>query len=282
MKLLLCSASVLAVAFSMTSLAKADNLSDTIGQPIIDQMSEFSNGNLINRAINSAAINGSVNIVGLPNSEQSLAISGAVDIGLSGNVGLEGTNIDLTDLTVGAGDLAIDVDSHLRANVALEATSNIGGAIIKSTDVIKTVAAGAVNTGHIATALATTSDSTSGSLGINLGDLAYANGEISQASASTSSTAAEALAAEGTFASLGSLSVDLNAQVASSTSGPALGVYAVNEAFNNADINGSVNILGNGTDLAGISTVAAGAVNTGTISLGFDGAALNSAINGGN
>lgn len=270
----LASASVATIILGIGSAAQAQNLSNTIGQPVIDQMSQFENGNWINRAINTAEIDGSVNIIGIPNIEESSSISGAIDVGL-------GVGIDISNPLAGSVQLGVDVNGHLRANVSIEETSKVGGAIVKSTDVIKTVAAGAVNTGHIASAVAATSDTSSTTSNISLTDLKYVNGEVSQASASTSNTAAEALAAEGTFASLGSLSASTNQTVASSTSGPAMGVYAVNEAFNNADINGSVNILGNGTDLAGISTVAAGAVNTGTISLGFDGAGLNSAINGG-
>ncbi|HHV68569.1 hypothetical protein L614_004200000070 [Ochrobactrum sp. J50] len=275
------SASVAAIILGFGSAAQAQTLSNTIGQPVIDQMSQFENGNWINRAINTAAIDGSVNIIGIPNIEESSSISGAIDVGLGAGIDLEGSGIDITNPLAGAIELGVDVNAHLKANVSIEETSKVGGAIVKSTDVIKTVAAGAVNTGHIATAVSAASDSSSTTANISLSDLKYVNGEVSQASASTSNTAAEALAAEGTFASLGNLSVGISQTVASSSSGPAMGVYAVNEAFNNADINGSVNILSNGTDLAGISTVAAGAVNTGTISLGFDGAALNSAINGG-
>jgi len=219
-----------------------------------------------------------VNIIGVPNFNESSSISGAVDIGVAGDVDIQGS---LVDPAAAAAQVKAAVNAHLLANVDIDEASSIGGAIVKSTDVIKTVAAGAVNTGHIATAVSAASNSSSTTANISLTDLKYLDGEVSQASASTSSTAADALAAEGTFASLGNLSVGINQTVASSTSGPAMGVYAVNEAFNNADINGSVNILSNGTDLAGISTVAAGAVNTGTISLGFDGAGLNSAINGG-
>lgn len=281
MNKLFASASVAAIILGFGSAAQAQTLSNTIGQPVIDQMSQFENGNWINRAINTAAIDGSVNIIGIPNIEESSSISGAIDVGLGAGIDLEGSGIDITNPLAGAIELGVDVNAHLKANVSIEETSKVGGAIVKSTDVIKTVAAGAVNTGHIATAVSAASDSSSTTANISLSDLKYVNGEVSQASASTSNTAAEALAAEGTFASLGNLSVGISQTVASSSSGPAMGVYAVNEAFNNADINGSVNILSNGTDLAGISTVAAGAVNTGTISLGFDGAALNSAINGG-
>src|SRR5690606_28237021 len=163
----------------------------------------------------------------------------------------------------------IEIDQHLLANVSIEESTKIGGAIVASTAEIKTVAAGAVNTGHIASAAATSVNETNIGLNVSLSDLTYVDGEVSQAAAATSQTSSEAFSAEGTFASLGNLSVGLNASVSESTSGPALNVYAVNEAFNNADINGSVNILSNGTDLAGISTVAAGAVNTGTTSLGF-------------
>ncbi|MBM7328008.1 hypothetical protein JS562_33740 [Agrobacterium sp. S2] len=274
----LASASVAAIILGIGSAAQAQSLSKTIGQPVIDQMSQFENGNWINRAINTSEIDGSVNIIGVPNFNESSSISGAVDIGVAGDVDIQGS---LVDPAAAAAQVKAAVNAHLLANVDIDEASSIGGAIVKSTDVIKTVAAGAVNTGHIATAVSAASNSSSTTANISLTDLKYLDGEVSQASASTSSTAADALAAEGTFASLGNLSVGINQTVASSTSGPAIGVYAVNEAFNNADINGSVNILSNGTDLAGISTVAAGAVNTGTISLGFDGAGLNSAINGG-
>ncbi|GLU29716.1 MULTISPECIES: hypothetical protein [Brucella/Ochrobactrum group] len=281
MKKFLVSTSTAMLLLGVGTASNAQTLSDTIGQPVIDQMRQFENGNWINRAVNTGEIDGSVNIIGVPNFEATREISGSIDTGLSAGVDLEAVSVDITNPLASGIELGVDVDAHLKANVSLEETVKIGGAIVKSTEVIKTVAAGAVNTGHIATAVSAANTSTTTSMEVSLTDLKYLDGEVSQASASTSSTAAEALAADGTFASLGNLSLGINNTVASSTSGPALGVYAVNEAFNNADINGSVNILSNGTDLAGISTVAAGAVNTGTISLGFDGAALNSALNGG-
>lgn len=281
MKKFLVSTSTAMLFLGVGTASNAQTLSDTIGQPVIDQMRQFENGNWINRAVNTGEIDGSVNIIGVPNFEATREISGSIDTGLSAGVDLEAVSVDITNPLASGIELGVDVDAHLKANVSLEETVKIGGAIVKSTEVIKTVAAGAVNTGHIATGVSAANTSTTTSMEVSLTDLKYLDGEVSQASASTSSTAAEALAADGTFASLGNLSLGINNTVASSTSGPALGVYAVNEAFNNADINGSVNILSNGTDLAGISTVAAGAVNTGTISLGFDGAALNSALNGG-
>lgn len=281
MKKFLVSTSTAMLLLGVGTASNAQTLSDTIGQPVIDQMRQFENGNWINRAVNTGEIDGSVNIIGVPNFEATREISGSIDTGLSAGVDLEAVSVDITNPLASGIELGVDVDAHLKANVSLEETIKFGGAIVKSTEVIKTVAAGAVNTGHIATAVSAANTSTTTSMDVSLTDLKYLDGEVSQASASTSSTAAEALAADGTFASLGNLSFGINNTVASSTSGPALGVYAVNEAFNNADINGSVNILSNGTDLAGISTVAAGAVNTGTISLGFDGAALNSALNGG-
>lgn len=279
---LLCTASVLAVGLGVASTASAQSLSDTIGQPVIDQMQQFSDGNWINRAINTGEIDGSVNIIGVPNIETSSSISGAVDIGIDVGLGLEGSGVDLSNPLGGAIELDANLHGHLLANVSIEESTKIGGAVVASTAEIKTVAAGAVNTGHIASAAATSVNNTNIGLDFGLSDLTYVDGEVSQAAAATSQTSSEAFAADGTFASLGNLSVGLNASVSQSTSGPALNVYAVNEAFNNADINGSVNILSNGTDLAGIATVAAGAVNTGTTSLGFNGAALNNAINGGN
>ncbi|NKC23353.1 hypothetical protein HED50_22115 [Ochrobactrum oryzae] len=214
------SASVAAIILGFGSAAQAQTLSNTIGQPVIDQMSQFENGNWINRAINTAAIDGSVNIIGIPNIEESSSISGAIDVGLGAGIDLEGSGIDITNPLAGAIELGVDVNAHLKANVSIEETSKVGGAIVKSTDVIKTVAAGAVNTGHIATAVSAASDSSSTTANISLSDLKYVNGEVSQASASTSNTAAEALAAEGTFASLGNLSVGISQTVASSSSGP--------------------------------------------------------------
>lgn len=277
----LTSASIAALIIGISGAANAQNLSDTIGQPIIDQMSGFQEANLINRAINNADINGSVNIVVLPNIDNSSSVSGAVDIGLAAGLTLEGSGVDIANPLGGALELAVGLDAHLKANVSLVQNATSGGAIVKSTDVIKTVAAGAINTGNIATAVSSASEASSTVANISLSDLTYLDGEVSHASASTSNTSAEALAAIGTYASLSGLNVDLQSSTSSASSGPASGVYAVNEAFNSGNINGSVNILSNGTDLAGISTVAAGALNTGTISLGFDGAALNSAINGG-
>src|SRR5690606_7696056 len=93
----LCTASVLAVGLGVASTASAQSLSDTIGQPVIDQMQQFSDGNWINRAINTGEIDGSVNIISVPNIETSSSISGAVDIGIDVGLGLEGSGVDLSN-----------------------------------------------------------------------------------------------------------------------------------------------------------------------------------------
>lgn len=64
---------------------------------------------------------------------------------------------------------------------------------------------------------------------------------------------------------------------------PAIEVSALNAAWNDQEVDASISIDVDGS-LAGIdgaATTAVGALNTGTISMGYSGAALNSALNGG-
>jgi len=265
------------LALGVVSPAAADSLSQSIGNPIIEQMEGFDTGNWINRAVNANAIDASVNINAFPNIESSNSFESAVNIGIAVNIDAEGSGTLLS----GAGITGFVGNGHLLADVSAENSFSFGNAIVASTEEIKTVAAGAINTGHIASVASAGSSQGNFAMGGSLSDLTYLNGEASSAAAATTNTSAEAFSGKGQYASLGGLSASASGAFAEASSGPATGVYAVNEAFNNATINGSVDIISNGTALAGISTLAAGALNTGSISFGFDGAALNSAINGG-
>jgi len=257
----------------------AQSLSDAVGTDVISQMGAFQTGNWVNRAINIGEIDASVNITAFPNLE---TVDISHDVRDIGDTTAARTEVSYVTGNV-AGTLNVsDSTAHSVINTFTESRTVIGGAVVGSSAEIKTVAAGAINTGHIAAAASSDSATTSGSFDGSLEDLTYLDGEVSSATASTTNTSAEAFAGDGVYASLGGASLSSSFQSSMSSSNIATGVYAVNEAFNNASINGSVSIVANGTDLAGISTLAAGALNTGSLSLGFDGAALNSAINGGN
>jgi len=266
------------LALGVVSPAAAQSLSDAIGQPVIDQMRQYTTGNWVNRAINVAPIDASVDITANHNIEQVNIGHTTTDIGDTLNTRQESSSVN----GVIAGILNITEDSaYSVTSNYVEARTYTGGAIVASTAEISTVAAGAINTGHIASVGTAASSKDSFSFDGSLDDLTYLDGEVSSAAASTTNTSAEAFGGSGVYASLGGLNLSSSMEFASASSGPAAGVYAVNEAYNNAGINGSVSIIANGTDLAGISSLAAGALNTGSISFGFDGAALNSAINGG-
>jgi len=266
------------LALGVVSPAAAQSLSDAIGQPVIDQMRQYTTGNWVNRAINVAPIDASVDITANHNIEQVNIGHTTTDIGDTLNTRQESSSVN----GVIAGILNITEDSaYSVTSNYVEARTYTGGAIVASTAEISTVAAGAINTGHIASVGTAASSKDSFSFDGSLDDLTYLDGQVSSAAASTTNTSAEAFGGSGVYASLGGLNLSSSMEFASASSGPAAGVYAVNEAYNNAGINGSVSIIANGTDLAGISSLAAGALNTGSISFGFDGAALNSAINGG-
>lgn len=265
------SASALAVALAFTSAASAQSLSDTIGTGLIDLQSQFADGNLINQAINTGAIDASVNIDAAHVVTDNLYVEGSLglDVGLAAS--LEGSLAD----PAAAAQLALEANLGLDLWLVYNQTQEVVGGIINSTEEIKTVAAGAINTGDIASSIASAETGGEISLALNVNDLNYINGELASAAASTSNTSAESLVANGTVFQLGGLGVELGGSFYQNASGPLTDIYAVNQAFNNADINGSVNLNGLGTNLAGISTTAAGALNTGTISFGFDGSALS-------
>jgi len=149
---------------------------------------------------------------------------------------------------------------------------NTGG--IASTAPITTTVLGAVNTGDIASiansAAVTATSSTSNTTFAVSGSVTSA----SESAANTSNTAASAAAASGITLALQGPTSTVSNTLSTLASGPLTDVYAANRAYNAADINGRVVAAGNSIGLAGVETTVLGAVNTGTISQGFDGSAF--------
>ncbi len=169
----------------------------------------------------------------------------------------------VTESLDASGAVAIDIDGGVitgdaegAASVAVSFGESLETASVDVGD-IETMAVGAVNEGDIASA---PSEVEFGAFG--------SEGTFSESAAEAKHTAASA--SYGSFEASGAFF---------EASGPASGVFASNFAYNNAPINASVD-LGPLANADGISTMAAGAVNTGTISMGFDGSAFNSAVNG--
>jgi hypothetical protein len=280
-KVLLGGASALAF-LALGSAAQAQSISDTVGTNLIGLQGSFANGNYINEALNTGAINGSVNLIGT-----GLTAASNVDLGslnLEADLLVEiaaGAGISLEDLLdiIGGGGLeallalsvAAGIDLELALGVDLGtvvADTQIGGTISSAAE-IATLAVGAVNTGDVLTGVSSVSGSFSNEeFAAISGEIAYSATEVSSA-ANTSTTAAAAAASDVSFTAGPSAVAAISTAADFSSSGPLAGVYATNRAFNNADINGSVNAAANAIDLTGVSTLAVGAVNTGTISLGI-------------
>ncbi|WP_185983155.1 hypothetical protein [Aureimonas mangrovi] len=282
-KVLLGGASALAF-LALGSAAQAQSLSDTIGAGLIDLQGEFATGNYINESINIAAIDGSVNLIGTGltaatnidlgtlNVDADLLIEAAVGAGLDLEVILEliegGDISGLLALAVAAG---IDLDLGLGLDLgSIVADTQVGGTISSAAE-IATLAVGAVNTGDIATGVSTVTAATSSDTFTAVtGAIEFSSDEVSSA-ANTSTTAASAAASQVSFSAGPATVAAISTAADFSSSGPLAGVYATNRAFNIADINGSVTAAANQIDLTGVSTLAVGAVNTGSIALGLEG-----------
>lgn len=285
-KIIFAGASALAVLGGV-SFANAQSISETIGEGLLDLQGQFEGGNWVNEALNIEAIDGSVVLRGT-------GLTGAVDVDL-GSINLDadliieaslaaGLDLDVILDLIAGGDISGLLALGLAAGVDLSVALGIdngsfagnlttGGSII-SQDVIETLAAGAVNTGDIASQIATSTTETGTNFEFSFEGGSFSDINEASSSASTSTTSAAASVVDNTELQVGAISAAFSEYENISTSGPLTGIYASNRAFNSAEINGSVTAVANSIDLNGIGTTAAGAINTGTISLGFDGSAF--------
>jgi len=244
------------------------SVSDVVGGAITGLQNNFGNGNWLNEAYNIGDIDGSVTL-GQVGAE---AIN-RVDLGrVQANVQASGAGavvvLPPAAGTAGAVQAALDVDLGAIETIV----RNTGG--ISSTLPIKTTVLGAVNTGDIAaigtSAAATANSSTSTTAFTVSGSVNSA----SESAANTSNTAASAAASSDITLALQGPTSTITNTLSTLQSGPLTDVYAANRAYNAADINGRVVAAGNSIGLAGVETTVLGAVNTGTISQGFNGSAF--------
>ncbi|WP_062208069.1 hypothetical protein [Aureimonas sp. AU12] len=265
-------ASALVMGLASVGGAQAQSLGATIGGDLLAVQNQFSNGNWVNESINIGAINGAVTLgqagaevitnVDLPN--VALNIEAASGLGVAvlppalalANAGEIGLNVDLGS-----------VASQVRT---------LGG--IDSLSEIKTTVVGAVNTGDIASAVSTVSAATSNSTTLDTGSISATVSSSAQAAANTSNTASSSAASQLASLDLQGPSSTVTTATEALVSGPLLDVYATNRAFNSGPITGSVTGIANDMNLNGISTTVVGAVNTGTISQGFNGAAFAASL----
>ncbi|WP_062012292.1 hypothetical protein [Aureimonas sp. AU4] len=262
-------ASALVMGLASIGGAQAQSLGAAIGDNLLGLQATFSNGNWVNDSINIGAINGAVTL-----GQAGLDTATSVDLG-SINANIQGAASGAVSVVppvlalAGATDIAVGIDL---GSVATRAAT-VGG--IASSAAIETVVVGAVNTGDIASAVQNSTLRASNSTIASTGSLATTVSGSASSAASTTNTASSSAANSVNSVNFQGPSTTITAATEALSSGPLQDVYAANRAFNGGAILGSVTAVANNMDLAGIGTTVVGAVNTGTISLGFDGSALN-------
>jgi hypothetical protein len=246
-------------------------LQDTLGANLLALQSQFGNGNWVNEAVNIGAINGAVTL-GQAGAESITNIDlPTVDLNVQAALGAGLTVIPPTAAIAGAGE----VDLAVNLGQIDQTVRTIGG--IASSDEISTTVLGAVNTGDIASVGSATAVRATNQTTIATGSTFTSVTAASEAAARTSNTASSAAASQELVAAVTGPTTTVTNSVESLYNGPLQDVYANNRAFNVGAINGAVTGIANNMDLAGISTTVLGAVNTGTISMGYSGAAFNAA-----
>lgn len=252
-KLLTTGASALALSIAASGAAQAQDstVAAEIGVRLINLINaEFQDGIGLNMALNTARIDGSVDVVqGNFTFDESFELSAAV--------GADAATVSFgsVDLVDAAGALAVEVSPDEEITKV-----NLGD--------IDTLAVGAINDGAIRFGQAGTE-----SMDLLIETFEESNGvvgaDVTASAASTTNTAA-AFYSTDFYADGGSLGSSLTDKVTEAAYGPALDFFAMNVAFNNTDIiDGSVDILGNGMSATAIGTTAVGAVNTGIIESGL-------------
>jgi hypothetical protein len=270
--LLAIGASAFVMGLATVGGAQAQSLSDTIGGGLIGLQGTFANGNWANQAVNVGAINGGI-VLGQAGAETLVNIDApTLNVNLEAAAG-GGLAIIPPALSIAAG-------AELELGLDLGATSTAVRTIgeIASSAEIATTVVGALNTGDVASAVSSTALRASNSTTASTGSLSTSVGSATSAAANTSNTASSATASQLTSLTLEGPSTTVTAATEALTNGPLTDLYASNLAYNVGVITGNVAAIANSMDLAGVSTTVVGALNTGTISMGFDGSAFNQAI----
>lgn len=267
--LLAIGASAFVMGLATVGGAQAQSLSDAIGANLIGLQGTFANGNWANQAVNIGPINGSV-VLGQAGLETITNIDGpTLNVNVEGALGGGLALVPPALAVAAAAELQVGVD----LGAASQTIRTIGG--IGSASTITTTVVGAVNTGDIASAVSSSAGRVSTSTSSSAGSISSSVGSVAQAAANTSNTASSATASQLTSLTVNGPSSVVTAATEALTSGPLLDVYANNTAYNIGPIAGNVAAIANNMSLNGIGTTVVGAVNTGTISMGFDGSALN-------
>jgi len=270
--LLAIGASALALSLASAGGANAQavvpSLTDSLGAGLLGLQSQFSNGNWVNEAVNIGAINGAV-VLGQAGAETITSVDlPTVDLAIEAAAGAGIVTVPLLGSIAGAGEVGLNVDL---GSVDQEIRT-IGG--IASSEEISTTVLGAVNTGDIASVGSAAANRASVTTSVSAGSATNSVTAASSAAANTSNTASRATASEELVSAIVGPSTTVTNSVEQLYNGPLQDVYANNRAYNVGAITGSVVGLANNMDLAGVSTTVLGAVNTGTISMGYSGAAF--------
>lgn len=244
------------------------SLDAVIGQNLVNLQASFGNGNWVNEAVNIGAINGAV-VLGQAGAE---AINN-IDLPTLGVrlEAAEGTGLTVVPALAAVANAA-EVGLELDLGSVDTTVRTIGE--IASEAVISTTVLGAVNTGDIASVGSAAANRASASTTVATGTVTNSVTAAATAAANTSNTASSSSASETILASVTGPSTTITNSIEQLYNGPLQDVYANNRAFNVGAITGGVAAVANSMDLTGVTTTVLGAVNTGTISMGFDGAAF--------
>lgn len=244
------------------------SVSAVVGDAITNLQSQFANGNWVNEAYNIGDIDGSVTL-----GQSGLRTDTVVDLGRI-QASLEGSGAGAIVVLPPAAAAGAAVEGRLDVDLGSVDTlvETIGG--IASTDTITTTALGAVNTGNIASIANSVSSNATNSVRTTSFSVDGSVSSASDSASNTTNTAASAAASSNIELTLTGPTTTVTNTLNTLNSGPLTDVYAANRAYNAADINGRVIAAGNNIGLDGIETTALGAVNTGSISQGFDGSAF--------
>lgn len=248
-------------AVTLAVPAQAQSLEAELGTGIIDLLGQYEDGSFANIAVNTAAIDASVNATA-----EQVAYGGSLSLDVSASEASEAasnaaaenatsaSSSSSEDFLGNTSSAAEQSSSSAASNAASEASSSSFAASLDIT----------VEPENITASLGDVSTSAVGA--VNAGDINIVTPETAEfglegsATLSSSSAAATTTSAAAT-AFYGNLELDVDYAYQGIPD-----VTAMNIAYNEATINGSVNLTGLGAD--SISTSALGAANLGTITVG--------------
>ncbi|WP_416356051.1 hypothetical protein ACLNGM_18410 [Aureimonas phyllosphaerae] len=239
-----------------------------INSNLVNLQASFGNGNWVNEAVNIGAINGAV-VLGQAGVETITNVDlPRVGLNIQGAGAAGATVVPAVAAIAGAAEIGLDVNLG-QVDTVVRTT---GGIVNRAA--IETTVLGAVNTGDIASVGSASANRASQSTTIATGTVTNSVTAAASAAANTSNTASNSAASETILASVTGPSSTVTNSLEQLYNGPLQDVYANNRAFNLGTINGAVAAVANSMDLNGLTTTVLGAVNTGTISMGYSGAAF--------